>query len=229
MEARPKTWGREIWIVNNDHYCAKFLHFNQFRNCSLHCHHNKTETFYVLEGVFDVLIVDTLKHSTSKLQLHKGQTLDIPKYQYHSMKGLERRNVLLEISTHHEDKDSFVLSKEEAEMCNMEEAIDEYVVWKADVAQRRQMLEIVQQYLDLENHIAKNNLWRDYIEQEMNLDKADGYMLHEYRCVEDDIAKGAAISEDDFIDGLVNDPFVIERFKKLMNATQTQGPKEWYF
>jgi hypothetical protein len=43
----PKTWGREVWIVNNETYCGKILYITAGKTGSLHYHRHKTETFYL--------------------------------------------------------------------------------------------------------------------------------------------------------------------------------------
>ena len=49
-ERHEKGWGYELWIVNNDLYCGKILHFNKGKKCSWHYHKIKQETFYVQKG-----------------------------------------------------------------------------------------------------------------------------------------------------------------------------------
>ena len=46
----PKTWGREVWIVNNQTYCGKILYITAGKTGSLHFHQHKTETFYLRVG-----------------------------------------------------------------------------------------------------------------------------------------------------------------------------------
>jgi len=103
-----KTWGAEQWVVNNDKYCCKFLHFIQNTNCSLHCHHDKHETFYIAEGSFVVFLYDNIKHNSTMLKIGKGEVLTIQPYLYHSMRALGGdQNIILETSTHHDDDDSY--------------------------------------------------------------------------------------------------------------------------
>ena len=35
-EHHPKGWGYELWLVNNEKYCGKILHFEKDRRCSFH-------------------------------------------------------------------------------------------------------------------------------------------------------------------------------------------------
>jgi mannose-6-phosphate isomerase-like protein (cupin superfamily) len=44
-----KKWGTEEIIVNSD-YCGKRMTVMPGRTCSIHYHHKKTETFFVLDG-----------------------------------------------------------------------------------------------------------------------------------------------------------------------------------
>jgi mannose-6-phosphate isomerase-like protein (cupin superfamily) len=46
----PKSWGREVWIVNNETYCGKILYITAGKTGSLHFHQHKTETFYLRVG-----------------------------------------------------------------------------------------------------------------------------------------------------------------------------------
>ena len=45
-EIHKKGWGYENWLVNTELYCGKILHFNHGKQCSLHYHKIKDETFY---------------------------------------------------------------------------------------------------------------------------------------------------------------------------------------
>ena len=126
----PKRWGQELWIVNNDMYCGKILSFDQGKSCSLHCHRDKHETFYVLCGAFDILLMDLVEKKCSYVRLKEGQALEIDRHLYHAIRGLEAGNELLEVSTHHEDEDSYRMSKEDAWASNMEKQWEEYVAWE---------------------------------------------------------------------------------------------------
>jgi len=103
----PKRWGKEDIFVNNDLYCGKFLHFKQWQPCSLHMHREKTETFYVLRGMFQINLVDMVEESFEEIDLHEGQTLDIKPYLYHQIFGFSGDDVLLEVSTHDDPEDSY--------------------------------------------------------------------------------------------------------------------------
>lgn len=106
MRIVPKRWGKEIWLVNNEMYCGKLLYIGEGKFCSLHCHYRKHETFYVLNGGFDMLLVDCIEKNYVQSKLYEAHTLEIPQGSYHQMYGLKKENMILEISTHHDDADS---------------------------------------------------------------------------------------------------------------------------
>lgn len=104
----PKKWGWEEWIVNNDLYCGKRLHFNVARgSTSLHFHANKHETMYVEEGEFAIDIVDTRDGSATTKQLSKGDSIVIEPFTPHRIVAIAVPAVLVEFSTHHENRDSY--------------------------------------------------------------------------------------------------------------------------
>lgn len=101
----PKVWGKEIWIVNNEKYCGKFLHINKGAASSLHYHKVKQETFYALSGQTGLHIAgnDYMLNSASRPKtVYPGQK--------HQIIGLSENAVILEISTHHEEEDTVRLT-----------------------------------------------------------------------------------------------------------------------
>lgn len=98
---KKKIWGEEIWLVNNDDYCAKLLIVKKQHQCSFHMHKEKDETF-VLQSGYVVMDVDY------KERLMKpGQAVHIPPETYHRFAGLSDESVILEVSTHHSEEDSY--------------------------------------------------------------------------------------------------------------------------
>ena len=95
-----KVWGSEDWIVNNKRYCGKILNLNKGYRCSLHCHKEKEETFYVLEGKVLMQIENAMK------TMKPGESIDIHKGVYHRFTGLEDSKII-EFSTQHKDEDSY--------------------------------------------------------------------------------------------------------------------------
>lgn len=76
-------------------------------------HRDKTETFYVVKGNFDIVLVDMVEESFETVWLREGQTLDIKPYLYHRIMGIREENVLLEVSTHDEPEDSYRFNDQE--------------------------------------------------------------------------------------------------------------------
>ena len=114
----PKEWGEEIWMANNNLYCGKKLILKKGKRCSLHHHRNKDETFYIDSG--KVL----LEVEGEKQILNPGTSVLIEPHTRHRFSGL-KDSVIIEISTHHEDSDSY---REEGELSgNMsQEDLNEY-------------------------------------------------------------------------------------------------------
>lgn len=103
-----KSWGYEEWIVNNDLYCGKRLHFVKAGGAtSLHYHAVKHETMYVEEGGFLIIVVDTETAVQTSVVLAKGQSLEIKPNTPHRIKATTDNSVLIEFSTHHQDSDSY--------------------------------------------------------------------------------------------------------------------------
>lgn len=106
-----KSWGWEEWIVNNDHYCGKRLHFTKMDGAtSLHFHVKKDETMYVESGSFVVDMVNTVLGTVNPFQMEVGHSLHIPPLTPHRIRCISP-GVMVEFSTHHEDLDSYRISK----------------------------------------------------------------------------------------------------------------------
>lgn len=110
-ELYSKGWGHEEWLINNDLYCGKILHFNQNRKCSFHYHKLKTETFYVESG--EVAIYHSWQDELSKAQktlLKPGQIFHVPVGLRHQICALTEARVF-EFSTFHSESDSYRVVK----------------------------------------------------------------------------------------------------------------------
>lgn len=112
-----KTWGYELWIENNDLYCGKHLHVIPEKWCSVHYHKNKKETFYVINGELLIQLwynchiehFDVNEKFTNVI-LKKGQSLTIDTMTPHRFtSALDYSCDFIEISTHHDDNDSYRL------------------------------------------------------------------------------------------------------------------------
>lgn len=100
-----KTWGYEVWIHNDEDYCGKLLIVYKDKQCSLHCHKIKKETFYLSKGIIEII---TYVGTQKEIQiLEPGDVIEIPIGTYHRFKGISKKSVLIEISTQHFDSDSY--------------------------------------------------------------------------------------------------------------------------
>jgi len=111
IERHMKGWGYEDWIVNNELYCGKIVHFKKGMKCSLHYHKIKDETFYVLKGKGILQISNPLLNNNVTFNLKKG------KEAFRILPNIRHRITahsdldVLEISTHHEESDSCRIEK----------------------------------------------------------------------------------------------------------------------
>lgn len=112
MQTVNKVWGHEATIVNNELYCAKFLVIRKGYQTSIHYHKVKDETFYVMEGLVEVMIgnqVDPDLSIVDSILLTPGNIFRVKPGTQHRIKAVEEDIKILEISTHHEDSDSIRL------------------------------------------------------------------------------------------------------------------------
>jgi mannose-6-phosphate isomerase-like protein (cupin superfamily) len=106
-ERHSKAWGYEDWIINNNNYCAKILHFNLGAKFSLHFHILKHETWYVSKGEFEITLVDTATAQKTTFLLKEGDVIVIEPGHPHQLKALTEGAEIFETSTTHFDTDSY--------------------------------------------------------------------------------------------------------------------------
>tara|TARA_R100001463_G_scaffold55962_1_gene107818 strand:+ start:212 stop:595 length:384 start_codon:yes stop_codon:yes gene_type:complete len=102
----PKGWGHEIVFENNDLYCGKLLVFKKGCKFSMHYHMIKDETWYVDKGKFLYRWINTQNAEVIEQYLKEGDTVRQLPGQPHQLEALTD-GVIFEVSTHHEDKDSY--------------------------------------------------------------------------------------------------------------------------
>jgi mannose-6-phosphate isomerase-like protein (cupin superfamily) len=73
-ERIEKGWGHELIWVSNDLYCGKLLNFKKDAKFSMHFHAKKDETWYVLDGEFIVMWINTVDSSIDSATLLPGDT-----------------------------------------------------------------------------------------------------------------------------------------------------------
>ena len=122
-------WGMEERIVNRK-YCGKKLHILEGYRFSIQYHKKKEETFYVDEGKillelgdegdaeyqeeeFRKRIEDGVLYENENFLraviMNPGDIIIIPRSTWHRCGSLEGTSVITEISTHHEDSDTYKL------------------------------------------------------------------------------------------------------------------------
>tara|TARA_Y100000004_G_scaffold193787_1_gene256963 strand:- start:1428 stop:1778 length:351 start_codon:yes stop_codon:yes gene_type:complete len=107
-----KPWGDELWIANNreNDYCGKILNIKPGCGTSLHFHSKKHETFYVLEGDMELTTIDTETTEESIICLSQGDAFSLDRNVPHRLESSVGASIL-EISTFHEDSDSYRVLK----------------------------------------------------------------------------------------------------------------------
>jgi len=103
-----KEWGFEEWIINNNLYCGKRLHFTKLHgSTSLHFHAKKHETMYVEQGLFSIITCDTTTGTQATYKIASGCSIVIPQLTPHRIVAEQAGSILIEFSTHHENSDSY--------------------------------------------------------------------------------------------------------------------------
>lgn len=101
-----KNWGYENWVVNNDEFCGKLLHFNKGAQFSCHFHRQKREVFEIERGLIQLMTIDQRDASQHVMVLKPGDVVEIPRFLPHQITALEESDVR-EYSTTHREDDSF--------------------------------------------------------------------------------------------------------------------------
>jgi len=92
MQKVVKPWGYEIWFAQTDKYVGKLLYIKKGYRLSLQYHEVKDETLYILSGIVDVTVGNTVKRMTS------GEGFRIFSGTKHRMEAIEDAT-LIEVST----------------------------------------------------------------------------------------------------------------------------------
>ena len=109
IQVVPKGWGKELWVHNDEKYCGKILVLKKCKQCSLHFHVLKHETFYISTGLVQMETID--KNGVKNTFVMKpGDALEITQGLMHRFKGLEDSEIM-EFSTQHFDEDSYRIEK----------------------------------------------------------------------------------------------------------------------
>jgi mannose-6-phosphate isomerase len=99
-------WGTALIIENNEIYCCKLLRFLQKHRTSLQYHKNKDETLYVQSGQF--IFEYKIGEKEFSESVHPGEKIRFKPGTIHRVSALTEGEIL-EVSTHHEDSDTYQL------------------------------------------------------------------------------------------------------------------------
>lgn len=109
-----KGWGREDFVYHKlieDNQIiidtVKFLHVEMGKRGSQHYHVEKDEFFIPIKGRFEVKIWDKFSYTEQSFMLYFGDRMFVPKGTIHQIVGVEKENILLEISSLDKPEDSF--------------------------------------------------------------------------------------------------------------------------
>jgi D-lyxose ketol-isomerase len=102
-------WGYQLRLVNWEKYCGKFLVLTNNKVGSIHYHKEKTETFITLSGK---VVLDIKRGPTADVErtiLGVGEQATLFPSHLHQMWAKEAPAVVLEVSTHDDDSDTYRL------------------------------------------------------------------------------------------------------------------------
>ena len=105
-----KGWGHENIFATNDKYTGKLLAFNEGSKFSMHFHALKDETFFVLEGVFDLLTIETETADVKKQRLNPGDSVRIKPLTPHQVICI-KKGTIIEVSSPDSVEDNYRVAK----------------------------------------------------------------------------------------------------------------------
>lgn len=105
-----KGWGHEFIFATNDLYCGKVLKFNKDAKFSMHFHKEKDETWFVLNGQFKVIWIDTVDASEHEVILNPNDVWRNKPLFPHQVICLEE-GVIIEVSTPDSVEDNYRVRK----------------------------------------------------------------------------------------------------------------------
>jgi mannose-6-phosphate isomerase-like protein (cupin superfamily) len=106
-----KDWGYEFVFANNDKYCGKiiFVEYGKYSSKgNFHYHKKKDETFFVIDGILGIDFFDDEDGVFNSITLQKGQSVRIKPNIKHRFTAFNSDGCqFIEVSTHHEESDSY--------------------------------------------------------------------------------------------------------------------------
>ncbi len=108
MRQINKAWGHELVFADTETYCGKFLVFYKAGNkFSMHFHKDKQETWYVQQGAFDLITINTNDGSQYVRTLRAGDTYTNLPLEPHQLLAKEDDSVIIEVSTRDSAVDNY--------------------------------------------------------------------------------------------------------------------------
>ena len=100
-------WGYQVRMVNESGYCGKFLVLENHDRGGYHYHEKKKETFIVLRGHVTVRVEGSEGQIVFSKTLERGEQVTIQPLERHWMKAFSTPSIVLEVSTHDDDEDTY--------------------------------------------------------------------------------------------------------------------------
>lgn len=101
-----KAWGYENIVISTDDYCGKIMHFTKGSKFSMHFHHQKMESWYVMSGEFILEYICTKDAKVHQEELHQGDTRHIHPLLPHRLICITEGDIL-EVSTPDSVEDNY--------------------------------------------------------------------------------------------------------------------------
>ena len=107
-ELIKKGWGAEYIFASNDLYCGKILAFDKAGSkFSMHFHSIKDETWFVLDGSFELTIINTENAEREIIKLSKFDSFRVKPLVPHQLKALQDTSYIVEVSTADSVEDNY--------------------------------------------------------------------------------------------------------------------------
>lgn len=100
-----KLWGSEQVLIHTDLYSAKIMILIPGYQSSLHCHREKQETFYVIEGEME-LDIENPAGELNTMVLKQEEQITLYPHCYHRFRTKSSAKVL-EVSTRDKPEDNY--------------------------------------------------------------------------------------------------------------------------
>ncbi|MAV94561.1 MAG: hypothetical protein CMA31_02605 [Euryarchaeota archaeon] len=103
-----KGWGYELIWASTEKYCGKIMVFEKVgAKFSMHFHREKDETWFVNNGKFQLLWIDTKTATLNQQELTSGMTWHNPPLQPHQLICQEVGSSITEVSTADSVEDNY--------------------------------------------------------------------------------------------------------------------------